>query len=331
MDREGRVCSDHSPPICQASYSSARLHSHGSANGSTDHASPGSADSSYTTQHASIFATEISQDPPHSPSSSLHETAHYAPFNVFPESSPFESIYRDLEVALGVLHLDLPIPSLARRCVDHFFDCLYPIMPIVYRPKIELGVCLLQPGIERREMDIQVFTLTTSLCAIAATIIPSTIFQQDSRIANSFYHASKRSLDLYRAKDLEHPTSTSIAIRYFHSGYIHAAGKRQRSWHDLEDAIRLVQAMRLHDEASYCNMDYIESQLCRRLFWILFTADKSAAILNNHPIALGRDFFEGVITVQYSKDLGDQPLSPSQCSDDAIPPIITGFNFNQNL
>ncbi|KIM93829.1 hypothetical protein OIDMADRAFT_137063 [Oidiodendron maius Zn] len=204
-------------------------------------------------------------------------------------------------------------------------------MPIVYRPKIELGLCLLQPGIERRDIDIHVFTLITSLCAVAAIIIPSTGFLQDPRIAEIFYHASKRSLNLYRAEDLKHPTSTSIAIRYFHSGYRHAAGIRPRLWHDLEDAIRLMQAMRLYDEVSYRNMDYIESQLCRRLFWIIFTADKSAGILNNHPIALGGELFEGVKPAEYSKDLDDQPSFPTQELGGATLSILAGFNFNNDL
>lgn len=138
-----------------------------------------------------------------------------------PHSTPpilFASIYHDLEASVGDLGLDISMPALARRYVAHFFDCLYPIMPIVYRPKIELGLCLLQPGIERREVDIQVFALTMSVCAIAATIIPSTIFSEGSLVADKFYRASKRSLNLCRATELGQPTSASIATRYFQSG-----------------------------------------------------------------------------------------------------------------
>lgn len=135
-------------------------------------------------------------------------------------------------------------------------------MPIVYRPQVELGLCLLQPGIERRQVGIQVFTLTVSLYAIAAAIIPSTILAEGSIFADKFYHASKRSLDLCRATELEKPTSASIAIRYFQSGYTHSVGKPRKSWDELEAAIALAQSMRLHDEASYTHMDEVESQLC---------------------------------------------------------------------
>ncbi|KAH6665242.1 hypothetical protein B0J14DRAFT_606751 [Halenospora varia] len=241
----------------------------------------------------------------------------------------FAVIYHELETEVGSLGLDISMPSLARCCVNHFFDCLYPLMPIVYRPKIELGLCLLQPGIERREIDLQVFTLTVALCAIAAAIIPSTIFSEGSLIADKFYRASKRSLELYR--ETEQPTSSSIAIRYFQSGYTHSVGQPRTTWDELESAIALAQDMRLHEETSYARMDEVESQLCRRIFWVLFTGDKSAGILGKHHITLGRYLLESGITVQYSKSLeGEDPIAP-QDSAESVPRLITGFNLNQDL
>lgn len=230
---------------------------------------------------------------------------------------------------MGSLGLDMSMPSLARKCVNHYFDCLYPLMPIVHRPNIELGLCLLQPGIERREVDLQVFSLTVALCAIAAAIIPSTIFKEGSLIADKFYNASKRSLELYR--EIEQPTSSSIAIRYFQSGYTHSVGKPRTTWDELESAIALAQDMRLHEETAYARMDKVESQLCRRLFWVLFTGDKSAGILGKHHITLGRYLVESGITVQYSKSLDGEDSVMCQDSAEPLPLLITGFNLNQDL
>ncbi|KFY12549.1 hypothetical protein V491_06740 [Pseudogymnoascus sp. VKM F-3775] len=244
-------------------------------------------------------------------------------------SELFAAIYHELDTAVGVLGLDMSMPSLARKCVYQYFDCLYPLMPIVYRPKIELGLCLLQPGIERREIDLQVFTLTVALCAIAAAIIPSTIFSEGALIADKFYHASKRSLELY--SEIEQPTSSSIAIRYFQSGYTHSVGKPRTTWDELESAIAIAQDMRLHEEAAYAQMDEVESKLCRRLFWILFTGDKSAGILRSHHITLGRYLLESGITVRYSKSLEGEDSIVYQDSAEPLPPLIAGFNLNQDL
>ncbi|KAK0102632.1 hypothetical protein ONS95_006236 [Cadophora gregata] len=218
---------------------------------------------------------------------------------------------------------------LARDCVDHYFECLYPLMPIVYRPKIELGLCLLQPGIERREMDLEVFTLTVALCAITAAVVPSTIFSQGSLVAEKFYCTSKRSMELYRR--IEKPSSSSIAIRYFQSGYTHSVGKPRTTWDELESAIELAQIMRLHEESSYAGMDVVESQLCRRLFWILFTGDKSAAILGKHQITLGRYLLESGITVCYSESLDGEDINMRLDSGESVPRLVTGFNLNQDV
>jgi hypothetical protein len=306
--------------------------------------SHGNISPSHSSSHSSPHSSSLSVSPLPSPPDSSHATESPTvciasgppiPDNthdlLYTPSVLFASIHRDLDVAVGNLELDLSMPALARRCVDHFFDCLYPIMPIIYRPQIELGLCLLQPGIERREVDIQVFSLTVSVCAIAAAIIPSTIFAEGSFIADKFYLASKRSLDLCHASEILQPTSASIAIRYFQSGYTHSVGKPRTSWDELEAAIALAQRMRLHDETAYTGMDEVESQLCRRLFWVLFTGDKSAGILGKHHITLGRYLLEGGITVQYSKSLEGEDLISPRNSTESYPALVTGFNFNQDL
>ncbi|KFY90024.1 hypothetical protein V500_05331 [Pseudogymnoascus sp. VKM F-4518 (FW-2643)] len=292
--------------------------------------SPPPSDGSHVTQYqspasnADIAATpRPGQGSPLSQNISRSQNTHATP------SALFAAVYHELETAVGSLELDMSMPSLARRCVNHYFDCLYPLMPLVYRPNIELGLCLLQPGIERREVDLQVFTLTVALCAIASAIIPSTIFKEGSLIADKFYHASKRSLEIY--SEIEQPTSSSIAIRYFQSGYTHSVGKPRTTWDELESAIALAQDMRLHEETAYARMDKVESQLCRRLFWILFTGDKSAGILGKHHITLGRYLVESGITVQYSTSLDGEDSIVSQDSTEPLPLLITGFNLNQDL
>jgi hypothetical protein len=78
-------------------------------------------------------------------------------------------------------------------------------------------------------------------------------------------------------------------------------------------------------------MDEVESQLCRRLFWILFTGDKSAGILGKHHITLGRYLLESGITVQYPKSLEGEDSIVHQDSAEPMPPLIAGFNINQDL
>ncbi|KAH6671121.1 hypothetical protein B0J14DRAFT_564810 [Halenospora varia] len=290
---------------------------HGCTRGSSYHASASTSTSTSpvpselarATQSPTVYAAAVSAiKPARDPAlfGDFEEThaAYYTP------PSPFASIYHDLEAAGGSLGLALSLSSLARRCVDHFFDCLYPIMPIVYRPKVELGLCLLQPGIERREVDIQVFTLTASLQVL-------------SRL--------KTELGFMPCDGIGTVHFSFNCNPVFQSGYTHSVGKPRTSWDELEAAIALAQDMRLHDEASYAHMDEVESQLCRRLFWVLYTGDKSAGILGKHHITLGRYLLEDGITVQYTKSLDGEDLIFPRDSTEPIPALITGFNFNQDL
>lgn len=93
----------------------------------------------------------------------------------------------------------------------------------------------------------------------------------------------------------------------------------------------MAQALHLHEEASYARMDEVESQLCRRLFWILFTGDKYNGILGKHQITLGRYLIESGITVHYSSSLESEDVVMSSHSGEDFPRLITGFNLNQEL
>jgi hypothetical protein len=80
-------------------------------------------------------------------------------------------------------------------------------------------------------------------------------------------------------------------------------------------------------------MDYVEGELCRRLFWIIFSGDKSAGILGKRAITLGRDCFDGDITARYTHALDSQDHISSFPSTlyDPIWTVMTGFNFCQDL
>jgi hypothetical protein len=177
--------------------------------------------------------------------------------------------------------------------------------------------------------------LITALCAEAAFLLPKDIFPEGEGVADVFLQASRTCLNDYLEADLEHPNASSVTIRYFHSNCLHASGKPKFSWHIFGEATRLAQVMRLHDETSYEGLYPIEAEMRRRVFWIVYMGDKSAAILNNRPITMHKYCFETGITTAYPTGIDedtDQVLSPSSnVADDGAKNIITGFNANIRL
>ncbi|KAH9209138.1 hypothetical protein DL95DRAFT_235467, partial [Leptodontidium sp. 2 PMI_412] len=175
--------------------------------------------------------------------------------------------------------------------------------------------------------------LLTALCAVTIAVLPKPIFAAKAEVAVHFYRASREILNTYVAGDIEHPDSTSVIIRYLYAEFHHATGRMRSSWHNLGDAIRLCQGMRLHDESSYTHMDHSESELCRRIFFLLFVGDKSASILSNHPVTMGKFSLDSGITVLYPQASGEVdsiPCSNLDPEDDQLN-LLTGFMFNYEL
>lgn len=271
------------------------------------------------------------------------------------------------------------IEWIVHRCLDLFFQYLYPLTPLVHEPSLRSGLAYLisqspsalatssqSPGIEvtsavsAAAVDTwtttfsqtcrsagrgiaepwveSTFTLITAVCAEAAFLLPKDLFPEGELVGDIFLRASRNCLNSYLEADLEAPNANSVAIRYFHSNCIHAAGKPRYSWHIFGEATRLAQVMQLHEESSLKGLLPIEADLRRRVFWIVYLGDKSAAILNNRPITLHRFSFETGITTAYPLGIDDEAppcgLSPETgASSPAMRnhDVITGFNANVRL
>ncbi|KAJ6781415.1 hypothetical protein PWT90_02253 [Aphanocladium album] len=235
-------------------------------------------------------------------------------------------------------------PSALQRWeqLDLFFEYLYPLTPLVHEPSFRDNLAYFVPSNRAPHLEKcadAAFTLITAVCAEAAFLLPKDIFPSGETVADSFLRASRSCLAEYLETDLENPNASSITIRYFHSNCVHASGKPKFSWHIFGEATRLAQVMRLHDELSYDGLYPIEAEMRRRVFWIVYMGDKSAAILNNRPITMHKYSFERGVTAAYPSGIEEEshtPISPNsvRSSEPASPKrqkLILGFNANIRL
>lgn len=271
------------------------------------------------------------------------------------------------------LHLQDPSADLERtvnQCFDLFLEYLFPLIPLVHEPSLRDGLQFfvnpagpprptaatvldawqpISPGNPATDNSIpdhannlkypelypdRIFTLITAVCAEAAFLLPKEIFPEGERIAELFLLYSRSCLRGYLEADLEYPDASSVAVRYFHSNCLHAAGKSQVSWHIFGEAARLVQVMKMHDGMSMQGLSPVEAELRRRTFWIVYVGDKSAAILNSRPINIHKLSFDSGITTAYPSGVDDgTALSPGNANSDvsAQGSFIAGFNANVRL
>lgn len=240
------------------------------------------------------------------------------------------------------------------RCFDLFFEYLYPLTPLVHEPSLRDALTFFASQAATSAFSPTsnpntsgsgplepwpdaTFTLLTAVCAEAAFLLPKDLFPEGDSVAGVFLAASRSCLNSYLEADLENPNANSIAIRYFHSNCLHAAGKPKYSWHIFGEATRLAQVMNLHEEDSLKNVFPIEAELRRRAFWIVYMGDKSAAILNNRPITIHKFSFETGITTAYPTGIEDESsvgMSPENTAHGPEPSrktFIAGFNANLRL
>ncbi|KAL1966391.1 hypothetical protein VTN77DRAFT_4533 [Rasamsonia byssochlamydoides] len=257
--------------------------------------------------------------------------------------------WNDLAAAVACKVPTFTLERLANKCFDLYFEYLFPLIPLVHEPSLRDGLdFFVTQNLHARRASRaassdtvgtleypelwpeSTFTLLTAVCAEAASLLPTEIFPEGDLVADVFLNASRNCLNSYEEADLEHPNANSVAIRYFHSNCLHAAGKPKFSWHIFGEATRLAQVMRLYDESSYERLPPVEAELRRRAFWIVYMGDKSAAILNNRPITLHKLSFESGITAAYPSGIGNKPaISPGQVRPDID--FIAGFNANVRL
>lgn len=275
-----------------------------------------------------------------------------------PSLPPLYDVYQDLVNTLSHVLPAHSFETITKKCFDLFFEYLFSLIPIVDERNVRRDlhiVCATYGSLNGASpasawsaagasenshatsltaLDTTALAvklaLVTATCAEAAFMIPPQFFPEGPLISSAFLLASRNALHFYVETDLDHPTATSLATRYFHSNCLHAAGKSRVSWHIFGEAARLAQMMQLHSEAAYEGLEPTEAELRRRCFWILYIGDKSAAILNGMPIALHHLNFVSEVTVAYPTEAGNLVFDP-QAENDEPRSVLTGFNFNLRL
>lgn len=259
--------------------------------------------------------------------------------------------WQDLAHALYTRDLSASLETTVNRSLELFFQYLFPLIPLVHEPSLRDGLSFFVTQRNNTTTDSLIyglnslkypelwpdvtFTLITAVCAEVAFLLPKNIFPEGECIAEIFLEASRNCLITYLEADLEYPNANSVAIRYFHSNCMHAAGKPRLSWHIFGEATRLAQVMQMHEEESLQGLSHLEAEFRRRAFWIVYIGDKSAAILNSRPITIHKFSFDSGITIGYPTGIEDEtvmtPLSSGPDETNTRKSFIAGFNANIRL
>jgi hypothetical protein len=237
--------------------------------------------------------------------------------------------------------------ELVNNCINLFLQYMFPNTPVAHDRTLRAGASLFLPkdclrtsetteprDDHRKTSYAKDFTLISALCAFVMSVMPSSLLPSRKELAGPFLQASRAMFRLYEEHDLEHPDSTSLTIRIWHSSAIqNMTGKAGAAWHYHTEASVLALRLRLYDEQAIRRAPAIESRLLRANFWLLYLSDKSAAALENRLSVLGEHLFEDHLTLLEQGDQHEPLLDETKKSRQGAleQRIVFGFHLKTRI
>ncbi|KAJ8080378.1 hypothetical protein PM082_017211 [Marasmius tenuissimus] len=201
-----------------------------------------------------------------------------------------------------------------------FFDFVYPLTPCVHKPSFMADL-----HARREERDPLFFALVMSTVASTLVQVPRSYLPLERpvvrRLAQTCHEASRH----ITVATYDPPTSMHVVIRYFDCVYHFCEGHDATQHAAFGEASHIAVTLRMHEESSYEGLDPIECEVRRRIFWLLFGADKSMSILLGRPICLRDED----CSVHFPKELDDEYITPSAYlpQPSGKTAIVSGLNY----
>lgn len=214
--------------------------------------------------------------------------------DIFPQNASVSTTWAsDVSIApetTGLFANESVFPSrgaflyLIPKCVELFYQHLYPVMPVLYIPEIQ--------RMDPRTCDLPeknlLFSLSALTCfrmsghSLGAEESPEFWDQAGRFLLNDCLDVRKQ-YDLYENISLNTVVSSMLlACSFFETN------QSTKAWVYLREALTFAQELGLEDESTYAGLSP-EEALCRqRVFWLLYVMERSFAILRNKPLMLRR-------------------------------------------
>lgn len=180
---------------------------------------------------------------------------------------------------------------MVKESVDFFFNNVYPSMPFLHRQRFE-GM------LSHVDQNFETYCLVASLCASmfmqpnmpmpgpsandpfgldtmpGANMVSATLLLEETlRVRKAFDH-------------LESPNMQTLVTNYLLFVCYYGMELHNKAWFYLREASTLAHIMMMHKEDSYLNYDLIEATRRRRLYWLLFIAERAYALQRGRPLTL---------------------------------------------
>ncbi|KAF7346162.1 Zn(2)-C6 fungal-type domain-containing protein [Mycena sanguinolenta] len=185
-----------------------------------------------------------------------------------------------------------------------FFDFVYPLTPCVHRPSFMADL-----HARREERDPLFFALVMSTVASTLVQVPRSYLPMERPVVRKLAQTCHEASRHITVASYDPPTSMHVVIRYFDCVYHFCEG------HDATQHAAFGEAAHI--------------AVRRRVFWLLFGADKSMSILLGRPICLRDED----CTLHFPKELDDEYITPSAYlpQPHGKTAIVSGLNYASRI
>ncbi|KAH7033033.1 uncharacterized protein B0I36DRAFT_241837 [Microdochium trichocladiopsis] len=177
--------------------------------------------------------------------------------------------------------------ELVKESIEFYFTNMYSIMPILDRPSIE-------PLAMFPEQNVDAYCLFTSMSAFmmlqpgmsmpgldpmlehvpGSSIVASTLLMEETlRVRKTQDFAGTPSFD-------------SLCTSFFLYCSNYALELHDKAWFYLREAATMAHIAGMSKEETYASLSSVESSRRRRLYWLLFIAERAYALKFDRPVSL---------------------------------------------
>lgn len=219
-------------------------------------------------------------------------------------------------------------PAVVDHIVGLFFDYVYPLTPCLHRPTF-----LADLSARRDKTDPVFFALTLVVLASTLVQVPRILVNLDKQEVESL---ARRCVRAARAKtsylwEEPVPMRAEFVVIFYLEGIVHLVlGNNTAHVIVTAQANQCALALRLNEESSYDKLNPIECEIRRRIYWLLFQADKSTACMRARTICLRLEDAPGL---RLPTEVDDEQITANGILPQPLgrTPTIVGFNIVTKL
>lgn len=166
--------------------------------------------------------------------------------------------------------------ELVRESLDFFFAHMYPQIPILSRQRLEQQAVYL-------DQSPDTYCLLTSICAFmmlqpGMAIPGGDPFGLDSMPGANIVSSNVLVEETMRVRKgfdyIEPPSFNTICTSYFLFACHYGLDMHDKAWFHLREAATMIHLVGMNREEAYAQLDPVESSRRRRLYWLVFVAER---------------------------------------------------------